>query len=72
MRTTLHRTALFGDLVAAVFDEAALLSSNPKVIAKMAALAVMQVLRRSKNRAVLWRYRHGTLKRAEHFHGAAN
>ena len=48
MRTHNHEIIRLGDLVAAVFDEAALYSSNPKEVSRLAAQAVMHMLRTAR------------------------
>ena len=48
MRTHNHKTAELGELVAAVFDKAALYSTDPEEVSRLATRAVMHLLRRSR------------------------
>lgn len=50
MVMNLHETAPLGELVAAVFDEAALYTSDPAEVSRLATRAVMNLLRRSRDR----------------------
>jgi hypothetical protein len=43
--TNASRTVEFGDLVVALFDEAAHYSTNPREVSRLATRAVMRVLR---------------------------
>jgi len=45
MRTRVNRTAQFGDLVAAAFDQAACYSGDSREVARLAAGAVTLMLR---------------------------
>jgi hypothetical protein len=47
MKTKLHKTAELGDLVVAVFDNAARYSTDPREVSRLATLAVMKMLRRA-------------------------
>jgi hypothetical protein len=44
MRNGTHRTARLGDLIAALFDEAARCSSNPREVSRLATRAVRHLL----------------------------
>lgn len=44
----LHKTAPLGELVAAVFDEAAQHASDPAEVSRLATQAVMNLVRRSR------------------------
>jgi hypothetical protein len=46
MRTHAHTTAPLGQLVAVVFDEAALCSDNPREVSRLATQAVVHLLER--------------------------
>jgi hypothetical protein len=46
MRTHAHTTTPLGQLVAAVFDEAALYSDNPREVSRLATKAVAHLLER--------------------------
>jgi len=48
MRKRAHRTALLGDIVAAVFDEAARYSREPLEVSLLATQAVSHLLRRPR------------------------
>jgi hypothetical protein len=48
MSTTGHLTVQFGDLVAAVFDEAEHYTSDPKELSGLAAQTVMHMLRAAR------------------------
>ena len=53
MITHVRRTVLPGDVVAAVFDEAAPYSSNPREVSRLTAMVVGRILRRGgRNRSV--------------------
>ena len=47
MRTQVHKTAQLGELVAAVFDEAAHYSTDPRKVSHLAMQAVADMLRRA-------------------------
>ena len=47
MMTNVPRTVELGDLVVAVFDEAAHYSTDPREVSRLATRAVMHVLRRA-------------------------
>jgi len=47
-----HKTAQFGDLVAAAFDSAARYSENPREVSRLATLAVILALRRALRTAI--------------------
>ena len=49
MKTHTHETIRLGDLVVAVFDEAAHYSSDPKEVSRLATQAVMHILRAARN-----------------------
>jgi len=44
MNTNVHKTALLGDLIAAVFDEAACYSTDPNQVSRLATQAVLHIL----------------------------
>jgi len=44
MRTTIHKTAQLGELVAAAFDSAASYSADPREVSRLATLAVVAML----------------------------
>ena len=46
-RKTTRKTAQLGDIVAEMFDHATSYSPDPKVVARLATHAVMQMVRRS-------------------------
>ena len=48
MRTHTHEIIRLGDLVVAVFDEAALYSSDPKEVSRLATKAVMHMLQAAR------------------------
>ena len=48
MRTNVHKTAPFGDLVAAAFDKAAQYSTDPREVSRLATGAVICMLPRGK------------------------
>lgn len=48
MVMNLHETAPLGELVAAVFDEAALYATDPVEVSRLATQAVMNLLRGSR------------------------
>lgn len=50
----LHETAPLGELVAAVFDEAALYASDPAEVSRLATQVVMNLLRRSRGLRGPW------------------
>ena len=47
MRTHVHKTAQLGELVAAVFDQAARYSADQREVSRLATLAVAHLLRRN-------------------------
>lgn len=49
MSTTVHQTTLVGDLIAAVFDEAAQYSSDQRDISRLATEAVLHMLSRARS-----------------------
>lgn len=51
MTTSACGTAQLGDLIAAVFDEAARYSTDPKQVARLATRAVQHLLRHSRVRS---------------------
>ena len=51
LSTRTHKTVQLGELVATVFDEAALHSSDSKEISHLAARAVMHLLRRARKKS---------------------
>ena len=48
MITTMPKTTQLGELVAAVFDEAAYYSADPREISRLATRAVAHLVRRSR------------------------
>jgi hypothetical protein len=48
MRTTVRKTAQLGDLVVAVFDQAAQYSTDPRTVSRLATRAVMHLLRQAE------------------------
>ena len=48
MRTHVHKTAQLGELVAAVFDQAARYSADQREVSRLATLAVAHLLRRAR------------------------
>ena len=50
MRTRIHKTAQLGELVVAVFDEAARYGTDPEEVSRIATRAVMHMLRRARGR----------------------
>jgi hypothetical protein len=50
MRTRIHETAQLGELVVAVFDEAARYGTDPEEVSRIATRAVMHMLRRARGR----------------------
>ena len=48
LHSTLHTTAPFGDLVVAVFDQAAARTSDPRQISDLAARAIDHMLRTAR------------------------
>ena len=53
MRTNVHKTARFGDLVVAVFDQAAHYSTDPWEVSRLATQAVLRMLRRARRTLAL-------------------
>ena len=51
MKTDVHKTAEFGEFVLAAFDGAAHYSTDPLVVARLAAGAVSLMLRHTRRRA---------------------
>ena len=51
MRTHVHRTAQLGELVVAVFDEAAQYSADPREVSRLATKTVMHMLQRARTRS---------------------
>ena len=51
MTTSAYGTVQLGDLIAAVFDEAARCSTDPKQVARLATRAVQHLLRHSRIRS---------------------
>ncbi len=47
MQSHTQKTAPFGEVVMAVFDEAAHYSTDPKVVARLATTAVVRILQRA-------------------------
>lgn len=45
MKTRTQETAKLGDLIVAAFDEAARYSTDPKLVARLATCAVLEMLR---------------------------
>jgi hypothetical protein len=52
MKQHVQKTAQFGDLVAAVFDQATAFSTDPTEVSLMAAHAVENILRRARKFAI--------------------
>lgn len=52
MRTSAHMTAPLGELVVAVYDEAARYSADPREVSRLATQTVARMVRRSR-RALL-------------------
>jgi hypothetical protein len=50
MRTRAQKTAQLGELVVAVFDEAAQYGTDPDEVSRMATRAVLHMLRRARGR----------------------
>jgi hypothetical protein len=48
MRTQVHKTTQLGELIVAVFDEAAYYSADPREVSRLATRAVTQMVRRSR------------------------
>jgi hypothetical protein len=48
MRTQIRKTTQLGELVAAVFDEAAHHSTDPREVSRLAARAVMHMIRHAR------------------------
>jgi len=53
MTRSLHRTAQLGDIVAAAFDRASDYSADPAQVSRLATQAVMHMLQRPGNMALL-------------------
>jgi hypothetical protein len=53
MKTDVHKTAEFGEFVLAAFDGAAHYSTDPLVVARLAAGAVSLMLRHTRTQAIL-------------------
>ena len=53
MMTQGHETAQVGELVEAVFDEAAQFSTDPAEVARLASAAVMRMLLRGRSHEVM-------------------
>ena len=53
MKKITRKTAQLGDLIAAVFDEAARYSTEPSEVSCLAAQAVKDMMRRARKMAVL-------------------
>ena len=53
MKTDVHKTAEFGEFVLAAFDGAAHYSTDPLVVARLAAGAVSLMLRHTGTQAIL-------------------
>ncbi len=49
MKTKVHQTAKFGDLVVTAFDSAAQCSSDPAEVSRLARQMVMHLLRHARN-----------------------
>jgi hypothetical protein len=49
MRTQVHKTVQFGELVVAVFDEAAQYSTDPEEVSRLATTAVKDMLERARS-----------------------
>jgi hypothetical protein len=60
MNTLAHKTALFGDLIAATFDEAARYTSDTREMSRLAEEAVKHLVHRVRGGPV---WRHGGLVR---------
>ena len=67
MKAHTRQAVMLGDLVAAVFDEAAQYNSDPREVSRIAAMVVHRILRRAglnrrlsdpHNRHTLWSRRH--------------
>jgi hypothetical protein len=52
MRTQVHKTAQFGELVVAAFDRAADYSTDPREVSRLATQAVAHILRRARNTSI--------------------
>ena len=50
MKVRVHRMVQFGELVAAAFDEAAMCSTDPREVSRLATMTVMHMLRRARSR----------------------
>jgi hypothetical protein len=48
MRTHIHNTTQLGELVVAVFNEAARYSANPREVSRLATRVVKRMVRRSR------------------------
>jgi hypothetical protein len=48
MLTSIHKTATLGELIAAVFDNAAQYSTNPREVSRLAKLAVQRMLQSAR------------------------
>jgi hypothetical protein len=49
MRPQVHKTAQFGELVVAAFDNAAHYSTDPREVSRLATQAVAHILRRAQS-----------------------
>jgi hypothetical protein len=49
MRTQARRTAALGEVIVAVFDKAALYSTDPREVARLATSALRHILRRRES-----------------------
>jgi len=63
MRKDVCKTTELGELVAVAFDEAALYSSNPREVSRLASGAVMRMLRHARKASLLLPHRRQTLRR---------
>lgn len=50
MKSSAHKTAPLGQLVVAIYDEAARYSADPYEVSRLATRAVAQLVRRSRRR----------------------
>ncbi len=52
MRTQVHKTAQFGELVVAAFDGAADYSTDPREVSRLATQAVAHILRHARSTSI--------------------
>jgi hypothetical protein len=54
MTAPIHKTAQLGELVVAVFDDAAQYDTDPEAVSRIATRAVMHIFQRARRRLHRW------------------